>query len=73
MNHQHRQSLCALGAALGGALGTFIPIPVLGTLLGETIGAFVGDLLYYGIMEGNWKKAERSSGQTLKHDSECWW
>ena len=45
----------ALGAALGGALGTFIPIPVLGTLLGETIGAFVGDLLYYGIIEGNWK------------------
>lgn len=35
-----------LGAALGGALGTFIPIPVVGTLLGETIGIFVGDLLY---------------------------
>ena len=56
----------ALGAALGGALGTFIPIPVLGTLLGETIGAFVGDLLYYGIMEGNWKKAGKVFGQTLK-------
>ena len=35
-----------LGAALGGALGTFIPIPILGTLIGETIGVFVGDLLY---------------------------
>ena len=56
----------ALGAALGGALGTFIPIPVLGTLLGETIGAFVGDLLYYGIIEGNWKKAGKVFGQTLK-------
>ena len=56
----------ALGAALGGALGTFIPIPVLGTLLGETIGAFVGDLLYYGIIEGNWKKVGKVFGQTLK-------
>ena len=35
-----------LGAALGGALGTFIPIPILGTLIGETIGVFVGDLFY---------------------------
>ena len=34
-----------VGAALGGALGTFIPIPILGTLLGETIGMFVGDML----------------------------
>ena len=40
------------GAALGGALGTFIPIPVLGTLIGETIGVFVGDLLYELIMGG---------------------
>ena len=46
-----------VGAALGGALGTFIPIPFLGTLLGETIGAFVGDLLYYTIMERNPAKA----------------
>jgi len=35
-----------LGAALGGLLGSFIPIPVIGTLLGETLGVFVGDLLY---------------------------
>ena len=40
------------GAALGGALGTFIPIPILGTLIGETIGVFVGDLLYELIMGG---------------------
>ena len=55
-----------IGAALGGALGTFIPIPILGTLLGEAIGSFVGDLLYYGIIEGNWKKAGKVFGQTLK-------
>ena len=42
----------ATGAALGGALGTFIPIPILGTLIGETIGVFVGDLLYELIMGG---------------------
>ena len=35
-----------IGAALGGALGTFIPIPIIGTLLGETIGVWVGDMLY---------------------------
>jgi len=46
-----------VGAALGGALGTFIPIPILGTLLGETIGMFVGDMLYYTIMEKNPAKA----------------
>ena len=46
-----------VGAALGGALGTFIPIPIIGTLLGETIGMFVGDLLYYTIMEKNPAKA----------------
>jgi len=51
-----------IGAGLGGALGSFIPIPFLGTLLGETIGAFIGDALYYGIMEGDWKKA----GKVLK-------
>ena len=47
----------SVGAALGGALGTFIPIPILGTLIGETIGMFVGDLLYYTIIERNPKKA----------------
>jgi hypothetical protein len=41
-----------LGAALGGLLGTFIPIPVIGTLLGETIGVFVGDLLFELIRPG---------------------
>lgn len=34
------------GAALGGALGSFIPIPILGTMLGEFIGEFVGDIFY---------------------------
>ena len=51
-----------LGAALGGALGTFIPIPILGTLIGETIGVFVGDLLYELIMGGGMEAV----GQKLK-------
>ena len=42
----------ALGAALGGFLGTFIPIPILGTLICETIGVFVGDLIYKLIFGG---------------------
>ena len=50
------------GAALGGALGTFIPIPILGTLIGETIGVFVGDLLYELIMGGG----VEAVGQKLK-------
>jgi len=50
------------GAALGGALGTFIPIPILGTLIGETLGVFVGDLLYELIMGGGMEAV----GQKLK-------
>ena len=51
-----------LGAALGGALGTFIPIPILGTLIGETIGVFVGDLIYAGLFGGGLQEV----GQKLK-------
>ena len=42
----------SLGTALGELLGTAIPIPVVGTLLGGVIGRFVGDLLYELIMGG---------------------
>ena len=35
-----------IGTALGEMLGTAIPIPVLGTLLGGAIGYYIGDLLY---------------------------
>ena len=59
-----------LGAALGGALGTFIPIPVVGTLLGETIGIFVGDLLYELILgngpESAFKKLKDGLGAIFK-------
>ena len=51
-----------MGAALGGFLGTFIPIPILGTLIGETLGVFVGDLLYTLLFGGGMKAV----GQKLK-------
>jgi len=54
----------AVGAGLGGALGTFIPIPVLGTLIGETIGVYVGDLMYDLILGGG----PAAAGQRLKED-----
>lgn len=34
------------GTALGGLLGSFIPIPVLGTALGAILGEYVGELMY---------------------------
>ena len=35
-----------VGTALGELLGSLIPIPVIGTLLGGAIGFYIGDLLY---------------------------
>ena len=55
-----------LGAALGGALGTFIPIPILGTLIGETIGVFVGDLIYAGLFGGGMSEVGQKLKDTFK-------
>ena len=54
----------ALGAAVGGALGTFIPVPVLGTLIGETIGVYGGDLMYSMLFGGGAKAV----GEKIKSD-----
>jgi len=54
----------ALGAAVGGALGTFIPVPVLGTLIGETIGVYGGDLMYSLLFGGGAKAV----GEKIKSD-----
>ena len=51
-----------LGAALGGLIGSFIPIPIVGTMLGEAVGIFTADLLYEGFMGKGWAAA----GQKLK-------
>ena len=54
----------ALGAAIGGAIGTFIPVPVLGTLIGETIGVYGGDLMYQLLFGGGAKAV----GEKIKGD-----
>ena len=56
----------AVGAGLGGALGTFIPIPILGTLIGETVGVFVGDLMYELIMGGGIEAVGKKLKDTFK-------
>ena len=56
----------AVGAGLGGALGTFIPIPILGTLIGETVGVFVGDLMYELIMGGGIEGVGKKLKDTFK-------
>ena len=53
------------GAAIGGLLGTFIPIPIVGTLLGEAIGVFVGDLLYHLIIKKDPKAAMKMLRDTI--------
>jgi len=50
------------GAALGGILGSFIPIPVIGTTIGLLAGEFVGDLLYSLILG----KGPKEAGAKLK-------
>lgn len=52
------------GAVVGGFLGTFIPIPVVGTLFGEIIGEYIGDLTYIAMNDGG----VEAVGQKLKDD-----
>lgn len=52
------------GAALGGFLGSFIPIPFLGTMLGLAVGEYVGDLFYTLIRGGG----VNAVGDKLKKD-----
>jgi len=52
------------GALIGGFLGTFIPIPVIGTLMGELLGEYVGDLFYI-LLRGDGTAA---LGQKLQDD-----
>ena len=52
------------GVALGGLLGSFIPIPVLGTALGSILGEYVGELFYI-LIKGDGIEAV---GNKLKKD-----
>ena len=59
-----------MGAGIGGALGSIIPIPVLGIIVGEMAGEFVGDLafsLFNGEgMEGVKEKAKKKFQDIVK-------
>lgn len=59
----------AVGTGLGEALGTLIPIPVLGTILGGLIGEYGGDLLYT-LLKGGGISAV---GQKIKNDFQNVW
>ena len=55
-----------VGTALGEMLGTAIPIPVLGTLLGGAIGYYIGDLLYTLFRGGGVKAVVNKLKEDLK-------
>jgi len=61
-----RAAFKGIGAALGGILGNLIPIPVVGMLIGEGIGMFIGDFLYEGFLGKGWGAAASKLGETLK-------
>ena len=61
-----RAAFKGIGAALGGILGNLIPIPVVGMLIGEGIGMFVGDFLYEGFLGKGFGAAASKLGETLK-------
>ena len=52
------------GSAIGGALGTLIPIPGVGSLVGMLVGEYVGDLMYTMFKGGGIKAV----GDRLKAD-----
>ena len=55
-----------IGAALGGLLGSFIPIPILGTLIGEGVGLFIGDLMYELVAGGGPEAVGKKLQDALK-------
>lgn len=48
-----RAAAKSVGATLGGALGTLIPIPFVGTALGSVLGDLVGGSVYDAVVGGN--------------------
>jgi murein DD-endopeptidase MepM/ murein hydrolase activator NlpD len=53
----------SIGAGLGQALGTLIPIPVLGTIIGGLLGEYGGDLLYELTMGGGFDAVKQRIAQ----------
>ena len=55
-----RAAAKAVGATLGGFLGTFIPIPFAGTIVGGLLGDMVGGFLYDSLTGGGGSNPEQS-------------
>lgn len=47
-----------IGAAIGGVIGTAVPVPILGTISGATVGAAAGFLVGGAISLTNWMKPD---------------
>ena len=43
------------GTAIGGLIGSFVPIPFLGTLVGSIVGKYFGELMYELLRGGGWR------------------
>jgi murein DD-endopeptidase MepM/ murein hydrolase activator NlpD len=53
-----RAAAKAVGFSIGSALGTFIPVPFVGTILGGMLGDIVGGALYDTLIDNKQKKPE---------------
>ena len=60
----------SVGTGLGEALGTLIPIPVVGTILGGLIGEYAGDLLYTYLEGGGISGIQTKMAQDWKNTLE---
>ena len=61
-----RAAAKAVGATIGSALGTFIPIPFAGTILGGVVGDLVGGALYDSLVGNDTLKAKAQGGQVTR-------
>ena len=57
-----RSAAKAVGFSIGSALGTFIPVPFVGTILGGMLGDIVGGALYDTLTGGNKEKVVKAKG-----------
>jgi murein DD-endopeptidase MepM/ murein hydrolase activator NlpD len=61
-----RAAAKAVGATIGSALGTFVPVPFAGTILGGILGDIVGGALYDSLVGGDKLKAKAQGGQATR-------
>lgn len=61
-----RAAAKAIGATIGSALGTFVPVPFAGTILGGILGDIVGGALYDSLVGSDSLKARAQGGQVTR-------